>query len=108
MKTPVTAAGGDVRAWAGRAGPAPAPQARPSSFPSRGAPERVLEDRARQREHRALPGCAEGKLAVAAGQVQVLQAQRRAHSRDTPIIEAPVTRPARSAPAPSPAPAGPP
>ena len=62
----------------------------PERFPV--AAEGVLDDRGRQREHDALPGCVEGQLAVAAGQVQPGQAQRGGHSRATPIIASRVTR----------------
>ena len=61
------------------------------------AAEGVLDDRGRQREHDALPGCVEGQLAVAAGQVQSGQGQWSGHSRATPIIESRVTRAASSA-----------
>jgi hypothetical protein len=57
----------------------------------------VLDDRGRHREHRALPGCVEDQLPVAAGPVQIRQAQRGAHRRATPIIESRVTSPANSA-----------
>jgi L,D-peptidoglycan transpeptidase YkuD (ErfK/YbiS/YcfS/YnhG family) len=67
----------------------------PERFPV--AAERVLDDRGRQREYRALPGRVESQLPVAARQVQVLQAQLRVHSRATPIIESLVTSPASSA-----------
>src|SRR6202023_1453806 len=67
----------------------------PERFPV--AAERVLDDRGGEREHRALPGCLEGQLAVPAGQVHPRQAQLRAHSRATPIIESRVTSPASSA-----------
>ena len=67
----------------------------PERFPIAAA--RVLDDRCCQRENGALPGCVEGRLAVAAGQVQSGQGQWSGHSRATPIIESRVTRPASSA-----------
>jgi hypothetical protein len=67
----------------------------PEWFPV--AAERLLDDRCRQREYCALPGCVEGQLAVSAGQVQVRQAQFPGHRRATPIIESRVTSPASSA-----------
>ena len=67
----------------------------PERFPIAAA--RVLDDRCCQRENGALPGCIEGQLPVAAGQVQIRKAQRGAHNVATPIIESRVTRPASSA-----------
>ena len=67
----------------------------PEWFPV--AAERVIDNRGREGEHPALPGCVEGQLAVPAGQVQLLQAQLPAHRRATPIIESRVTSPASSA-----------